>query len=128
MVADAQFARAARQHPRVHERGARAREVALAPARMRVVEQSRDGEIEHRVAEELEPLVAARAVELVRVRGMRERDVEQSGIGEVMAERLLELRARPRASARRSLTRTTPRSSRRRARRRRRRRPPPAPA
>ena len=54
---------------------------------MRGVERLADHEIEHRVAEELEPLVAAIAARLVRVRGVRERDEHALAIAEFVAQR-----------------------------------------
>src|SRR5262249_27437380 len=73
---------------------ARAREIALAPRRVRLVEEPRDGEVEHGVAEELEPLVAAAPVDLVRVRRVRERRVEQRTVREAVRERGLDGGAR----------------------------------
>jgi hypothetical protein len=92
--ADAELARRPRQRARVDDRRPRAREVAFAPRRMGLVEQPRDSEVEHRVAEEFEPLVAAAPIDLVRIRGMRQRGREQCRIGEAMPERGLDRGAR----------------------------------
>jgi hypothetical protein len=86
------LSRRARLRSAAHEGRARAREVALAPIRMRRVELVRDDEAEHGVAEELEALVAASAVLLVAERGVGERELAQSRVAERVAEPSLELR------------------------------------
>ena len=58
------------------------------------VERVRDHEIEHRVAEELEPLVAAAAVHLVGPRRVRERGARERGVAEDVAEHLVDATAR----------------------------------
>ena len=74
-----------------HEVGAHAREVALVGAGEAVEQQPRDGQVQHRVAQELEALVVVGAEAAV-----REGALEQRALGELVAEPLLDQR-RPRA-------------------------------
>ncbi len=72
---------------------------------MRLVEELGDHQVEDRVAQELEPLVAAPGARLVGMRGMRERRLEKALVCKAMADGGLErapvtcLEAHGRASA-----------------------------
>src|SRR5262249_54700739 len=92
-LAQAELARALSQAAPVHQRRARAREIAFGPARLALEQQRRDRQPEHRVAEELEALVAATAVLLVGIRRMGERRLRQLRIPEDVTDRLLESQA-----------------------------------
>ena len=70
-----------------HEVGAHAREVAFVGAGEAVEQQPRDGQVQHRVAQELEALVVVGAEAAV-----RERALEQRALGELVAEPLLDQR------------------------------------
>lgn len=90
VLAELELARALGEGDAVHERRARAREVALRPVRVGLVEEAGDGEPEHRVPQELEPLVAVPLPLLVGAGRVRERGAEQLRIGEAMAEPCLD--------------------------------------
>ena len=53
---------------------------------MRLVEELRDGQIQHRVAQEFETLVASATVELVRLGRVGERGLQQTRVLEDEAE------------------------------------------
>ena len=57
VVAEFQAARLGGEHHRIDEAGARPGEIALRPFRVRLVEESRNGQIQHGVSQELETLV-----------------------------------------------------------------------
>ena len=56
-----------------HEVGAHAREVTFVAVAEAVIEQARDGEVQHRIAEKLEPLVVRGAEAAVRERALQQR-------------------------------------------------------
>ena len=57
-----------------HEVGTHARQVAFVAARESVIEQARDGQAQHRVTQELEPLVVVGAMAAVGQRPLKQRD------------------------------------------------------
>src|ERR1700728_4560490 len=74
-----------------HEIGEPARKLALVRARESTKEHVENDKAEHVIAEELEPLVACRAVARAFERGdVRKRAVEQRGVGESIADAFLE--------------------------------------
>ena len=68
-----------------HQVGAHARQVAFVRAGEALVQQRRDGQVQHRVAEELEPLVVVGAEAAVRQRARQQR-----GLRKAMAQALLQ--------------------------------------
>ena len=78
LLAEPQPARDRGQRAAAHQRRPVAAQVALVGVRVLAKQQHRDGEVEHRVAEELEPLVVALAGAAVRERRVEQRRVAES--------------------------------------------------
>jgi len=86
-LVEAEVARGPCQRGLVHDLRAHARERALARIGKRLHQELRDSEAEHRIAQELEPLVARRRLaRVVRARAVGERLVQQLGPREAVAE------------------------------------------
>ena len=88
VVTEVQAARLGGELRGVDQRGARPGEIALRPLRVRLVEEPRDGQIQHRVAQELETLVPWAAVALVGMGRVGERGLEEFLVLEDEAEAL----------------------------------------
>ena len=108
VVAQAEVAADVGQRPHVDDRGAQLGQLALGQVGVAAEQRVGDDQAEHRVAEELQPLVGRQAAVLVRERAVRQRALEQAGLdGDVEHLRAAGPAGRPLRSAARSPTQTS---------------------